>query len=100
MGTADKSKTNKMLGYPEDARLLLVNADDFGMYPAINEAVVHAFNVGIFRSTRLMMPCSGASQAVQLLEENPEIRFGVHLTIVRDLAQGQSAHVARRRSSR
>ena len=37
------SEANRLLGYPADARLLLINADDFGMYPAINAAVVRAF---------------------------------------------------------
>jgi hypothetical protein len=38
-----KRLSNKVLGYPDDARLLLVNADDFGMYPAMNEAIIRAF---------------------------------------------------------
>jgi chitin disaccharide deacetylase len=77
--------TNRLLGYPDDARLLLVNADDFGMYAAINEAVVRAFEAGIVRSTSLMTPCPGAVQAMQLLRANPQIRFGVHLSIIRDI---------------
>ena len=78
--------TARLLGYPDDARLLLVNADDFGMYSAINEAVVRAFNAGIVQSTSLMMPCPGASQAIQRLKDNPEIPFGVHLSVIRDIA--------------
>jgi predicted glycoside hydrolase/deacetylase ChbG (UPF0249 family) len=73
------------LGYPDDAQLLLVNADDFGMYRGINETIIRACREGIVRSTSLMMPCPGASQAVQLLQENPEIRFGVHLSVIRDI---------------
>jgi hypothetical protein len=72
------------LGYPDDARLLLVNADDLGMYPAINQAIVRTFKEGIVRSTSLMTPCPGALQAMQLLKEHPEMRFGVHLSVVRD----------------
>ena len=36
-------QTNRLLGYPDDARLLIVNADDFGMYHAINRgcAAIH-----------------------------------------------------------
>ena len=79
-----KSNTNKLLGYPDGARLLLVNADVFGMYPAINEAIVRAFKEGIVRSTSLMIPCPGAAQAIRLLKDNPELRFGVHLSVVRD----------------
>ena len=36
-------QTNQLLGYPNDARLLIVNADDFGM--------CHTINTGIFRVT-------------------------------------------------
>jgi len=78
--------TNKLLGYPDEARLLLINADDFGMYQAINEAVVRAFAEGIVRSTSLMVPCPGATQAMQLLGDHPTIRFGVHLSVIRDIA--------------
>ena len=85
MGQGHKRTTNELLGYPDDARLLLINADDFGMYRDINEAVVRAFKEGIVRSTSLMVPCPGASQAMQLLKENPDLRFGVHLSIIRDI---------------
>jgi predicted glycoside hydrolase/deacetylase ChbG (UPF0249 family) len=74
------------LGYPDDARLLLVNADDFGMYNAINEAVIRAFAEGIVRSTSLMVPCPDAAEAMRLLKEHPELPFGVHLSVVRDIA--------------
>jgi predicted glycoside hydrolase/deacetylase ChbG (UPF0249 family) len=86
MNQADKSPTNRLLGYPDDARLLLVNADDFGMYRDINEAVVRAFAEGIVRSTSLMAPCPGAAQAMQLLREHPTLHFAVHLSVIRDIA--------------
>ncbi len=86
MGRAPNRVTNRLLGYPDDARLLLVNADDFGMYRAINGAVVRAFGEGIVRSTSLMLPCPGAPEAIRLLKENPELRFAVHLSVVRDIA--------------
>jgi hypothetical protein len=86
MGQPSGRVTNRLLGYPDDARLLLVNADDFGMYGAINEAVVRAFGEGIVRSTTLMAPCPGAAQAIRLLRENPALRFGVHLSVIRDIA--------------
>ena len=86
MGRAPNRVANRLLGYPDDARLLLVNADDFGMYRAINGAVVRAFGEGIVRSTSLMLPCPGAPEAIRLLKENPELRFAVHLSVVRDIA--------------
>ena len=84
MSRARMGDTNRMLGYPDDARLLLVNADDFGMYGAINAAVAAAFGAGFVQSTSLMMPCPAAGEAVALLHAHPEMRCGVHLSVVRD----------------
>lgn len=85
MTEAPKRVTNRVLGYPDDARLLLVNADDFGMYDDVNEGVVRAFDAGIVRSTSLMVPCPGAPRAMAWLGEHPEIPFAVHLSIVNDI---------------
>lgn len=87
MSREHTGQANRLLGYPDDARLLLVNADDFGMYPAINAGVVRAFQAGIVQSTSLMVPCPGAAQAIQLLTDNPEIHVGVHLSVIRDIEQ-------------
>lgn len=76
---------NRLLGYPDDARLLLVNADDLGMYPAINEATLRAFRAGIVRSTSLMVPCPAAPDAMRRLAETPGLPVGVHLSVVRDI---------------
>lgn len=77
--------TNRLLGYPDDARLLLLNADDFGMYDDVNDGVVRALTEGIVRSTSLMVPCPGASRAIKWLREHPETPFAVHLSIVNDI---------------
>ena len=76
--------TTPLLGYPADARLLIVNADDFGMCHAINAGILRAFQEGIVSSTSLMMPCPWAGHAVALLKDHPTLPFAVHLTIVRD----------------
>ena len=79
-------RANDLLGYPRDARLLILNADDFGMYPAINEAILHSLTDGVVRSTTLMVPCPGATEAMRTLGDHPEIAFGVHLTVICELA--------------
>ncbi len=78
------SSTNALLGYPEDARLLILNADDFGMCHANNEAILQSLLDGVVTSTTLMTLCPWAPQAMQLLREHPDIPFGVHLTLVTD----------------
>lgn len=80
------SGTNTLLGYPADARLLIINADDFGLCHAINAAILRSLTEGIVCSTTLMVPCPWASHALHLLRENPAIHFGIHLTVVSDPA--------------
>ena len=76
------SQTNQLLGYPPDARLLILNNDDFGMCHAINEAVIQTIKEGAATSCTLMAPCPWALHAMHLLKQNPDIPFGVHLTAV------------------
>lgn len=76
------SQTNTLLGYPADARLLIVNADDFGMCHAVNEATWRTLKEGLATSCTLMVPCPWRLHALNLLQAAPEIPFGIHLTTV------------------
>ncbi len=82
MNSTEKGSTNELLGYAADARLLIINADDFGMCHAINTAIFRSLKEGVVSSTSLMTPCPWASHAMRLLRENPDIAFGVHLTVI------------------
>lgn len=75
-------RSSEELGYPADARLLIVNCDDFGMYPAINTGVVEAIEQGVASSCSLMTLCPAAPDAMRLLARRPGIPFGIHLTLV------------------
>ncbi len=75
-------QANALLGYPNEARLLIINADDFGMCHSNNEATLRALTEGVATSTSLMAPCPWAPHAMRLLRERPDIPFGVHLTLI------------------
>jgi chitin disaccharide deacetylase len=79
-----KHQTNRILGYPEDARLLIINADDFGMCNAVNEAIIRTLKEGVVQSTTLMVPCPWALNAMHYLGNHHDIPFGVHLTALCD----------------
>jgi len=64
--------------------VLIVNADDLGMYHAINAAVIDSIENGIASSCSLMVPCPWAVHAMRLLRQRPRIPFGIHLTLVCD----------------
>ena len=75
---------NRLLGYPDDTRLLILNADDFGMCHAVNAAIIGTLQAGMVHSTTLMVPCPWALHAMHFLTEHPEVRFGIHLTVIGD----------------
>jgi predicted glycoside hydrolase/deacetylase ChbG (UPF0249 family) len=78
--------SSELLGFPPDARVLIINADDFGMYSSINTAVVRSIEDGIASSCSIMPPCPGAPEALRLLQARRHIPFGVHLTLVCDFS--------------
>jgi len=84
--TLNDSLTNTLLGYSDDARLLIINADDFGMCHSVVEAILRGLKEGVVTSTTLMTTCPWAPYAIQLLHANPDISFGVHLTLVSDFS--------------
>lgn len=81
------SPSSQQLGFRPDARVLIVNCDDFGMHDAVNAAVVESIENGIASSCSLMVPCPGAADAMRLLRERPHIRFGIHLALIRDVPE-------------
>jgi chitin disaccharide deacetylase len=72
---------------PETARRLIVNADDFGASPGINEAVIRAARDGILTTASLMVNEPAFTEAVALAWQNPRLGVGLHLT----LSHGHSA---------
>jgi predicted glycoside hydrolase/deacetylase ChbG (UPF0249 family) len=85
MTQSQSSHTNRLLGYSDDARLLIINADDFGRSHACNTGILRALVEGVVSSTTLMVPCPWALHAMQMLSDYPEISFGIHLTVVSDV---------------
>ena len=61
---------------------LIVNADDFGLHPAINAGIIKGCRDGFITSTSLM--CSGAAfdDAVLQAKAIPALGVGIHLTLV------------------
>ena len=80
------TSTCELLGYPADARLLIINADDFGLCHGQNEGTMQAIKRGLCTSCSLMTPAPWSLHATHLLQENPQIPFAVHLCAVSEYA--------------
>ena len=66
------------LGYPADARLLIVNCDDLGKSHAANVGVYQALREGVATSASLMVPAPWAREAASRYRGED---VGVHLTL-------------------
>jgi predicted glycoside hydrolase/deacetylase ChbG (UPF0249 family) len=60
---------------------IIIRADDIGSSQAANEAIIITCTRGIATSAEVMVPAPWFPEAVELLNENPSIDVGVHLTI-------------------
>ena len=61
-------------------RRLIVNADDFGLTPGVNRAIVEAHSHGIVTSSTLMASGAAFSEAVQIAPAN--LSIGCHVLLV------------------
>jgi predicted glycoside hydrolase/deacetylase ChbG (UPF0249 family) len=69
------------LGYPRDAKLLIVHADDLGMAHSVNAATIKAFETGLVNSGSIMVPCRWLSEIATFARANPNADLGLHLTL-------------------
>jgi predicted glycoside hydrolase/deacetylase ChbG (UPF0249 family) len=60
------------------ARLLIVNADDFGVSTGVNRGIVECHVNGIVTSTSLMVTGHAVPEAVSLSQQYPALAIGLH----------------------
>jgi predicted glycoside hydrolase/deacetylase ChbG (UPF0249 family) len=69
------------LGYPRDAKLLIVHADDLGMAHSINVASIKGLETGLVTSASIMIPCSWLPEIAAYARTHREADLGLHLTL-------------------
>ncbi len=66
----------------EATKKLIITADDFGLSPAVNEAVEEAHRQGVLSAASLMVGAKAAAEAVDRARRLPSLRVGLHLVLV------------------
>jgi predicted glycoside hydrolase/deacetylase ChbG (UPF0249 family) len=61
---------------------LVLNADDFGISPAVNAGILACHAAGTVTSTSLMVHCPGWDDALPLLRATPSLGVGLHLNLL------------------
>lgn len=69
------------LGYPADAKLLIVHADDLAVAHSVDAASFDALNKNAVTSASVMVPCPWLDEVAAYAKEHPNADLGLHLTL-------------------
>ena len=75
-------KLRRALGTLAEMKRLIINADDFGLAPGVNRAIVELQQAGALSSTTLMATGPYFSPAVYLAFAQPGLAVGCHVVLV------------------
>lgn len=76
-----KSTQAEKLGFAKGKKVLILHADDAGMSPEANEAIIKYLKEGAINCTAVMAPCPNAEDFLKWAIANPGYDVGMHLTL-------------------
>lgn len=69
------------LGYPRDAKLLILHADDLAVAHSEDAASFSALDKGAITSASIMIPCPWLTEVADYATSHPNVDLGLHLTL-------------------
>lgn len=69
------------LGYPRDAKLLIIHADDLAVAHSQDAASFDALDRDAVTSASIMVPCPWLTEVADYAKAHPEADLGLHLTL-------------------
>jgi predicted glycoside hydrolase/deacetylase ChbG (UPF0249 family) len=80
-GETRAQTTAQKLGYGAQEKLLILHADDVGLAHSVNIATLEAMQKGLVNSASIMVPCPWFPEIAAHVRQNPNLDFGLHLTL-------------------
>lgn len=72
---------------------VIFSADDFGLTPAVNEAIERAHRDGILDQASLMVAGAAAEDAIRRARALPSLRVGLHLVVIEGPAVSRRSEI-------
>jgi len=79
-----KKSLAERLGYPANARLLIIHADDFGMMHTVDMATEEALENHWITSASILVPCPWFPEVAVWAKAHPDADLGIHLALNAD----------------
>lgn len=80
-GRAQTKTVAERLGYPPDAKLLIIHADDLAVAHSVDSASFDALDKNAVTSASAMVPCPWLNEVAAYAKEHPDADLGLHLTL-------------------
>jgi len=81
VASAQARTVAERMGYPADAKLLIVHADDLAVAHSVDAASFDALDKGGVTSASIMVPCPWLSEVAAYAKSHPHADLGLHLTL-------------------
>lgn len=72
---------NELLGYDKNTKLLIINADDYGMSLSANKGTESSLERGVATSATMMVPCPWILDSFMYIKRRNLTNIGIHVTL-------------------
>src|SRR5579864_5520700 len=96
VATAQQKNIAERLGYPADAKLVILHADDLAVAHSVDQASFTALDQKAVSSASIMVPCPWLTEAAAYAKTHPDADLGLHLTLTSEWKSYRWAPVAPR----